>query len=76
MCLQSDRFWPELCELIGRPELAADDRFTNSRQRVFANRSACIAELDRTFGSQTLAQWQQTLAGFLPGVWSAAVTFR
>ncbi|OBI04246.1 formyl-CoA transferase [Mycolicibacter heraklionensis] len=73
VCLQSDRFWPELCELIGRPELAADERF-NSAPARFANRSACIAELDRTFGAQTLAQWQHALAGF-SGVWSAAVTF-
>lgn len=73
VCLQSDRFWPELCELVGRTDLAQDERFGNAAQR-FANRAACVAELDKVFGSRTLAEWKQLLAGF-SGVWSAAATF-
>src|SRR5665811_808449 len=26
-CLQAARYWPELCEIVGRPELATDERF-------------------------------------------------
>ncbi|MCV6963425.1 CoA transferase [Mycobacterium intermedium] len=73
VCLQSDRFWSELCELIGRPDLADDPRFGDAVAR-YVNRAACIAELDATFGSRTLAEWRDLLAGF-SGVWSAAATF-
>lgn len=73
VCLQSDRFWSELCVLIDRPELADDERFGNAARR-FANRSACIAELDETFGSRTLAEWRDVLREFT-GVWSPAATF-
>ncbi|PWQ83640.1 CoA transferase, partial [Enterococcus faecium] len=45
VCLQADRFWAELCELIGRPELAEDARFADSLSR-YVNRETCIAELD------------------------------
>ncbi len=73
VCLQSDRFWPELCELIGRPELAEDPRFRDAAAR-FVNCAACITELDETFGARPLQDWQKALSGF-SGVWSAAVTF-
>lgn len=73
VCLQSDRFWTELCELIGRPELADDERFVGATQR-FVNRGACITELDNTFGARSLDEWRQALVNF-SGVWSAAATF-
>lgn len=73
VCLQSDRFWAELCELIGRPELAYDERFVDATAR-FVNRVACTAELDATFGTRSLDDWRGILAGF-SGVWSAAATF-
>jgi crotonobetainyl-CoA:carnitine CoA-transferase CaiB-like acyl-CoA transferase len=73
VCLQSDRFWSELCELIGRPELADDERFRDATHR-FVNRVACTTELDKTFGARTLDEWRQALASF-SGVWSAAATF-
>lgn len=73
VCLQADRFWPELCELLNRPELAVDPRFRDAPSR-FANRAACIAELDRAFLARPLAEWRDVLAGF-SGVWSAAATF-
>lgn len=73
VCLQSDRYWAELCELVGRPELADDERFVDALQR-FINRAACVAELDKAFGTRTLAEWRSALAGF-SGVWSAAATF-
>ena len=73
VCLQADRFWAELCELIGRPELAEDARFADSLSR-YVNREACIAELDAAFGSRPLDYWRRVLSGF-SGVWSAAATF-
>lgn len=73
VCLQSDRFWVELCGLLGRDDLAADARFADAAQR-YNNRTACIAELDATFATRTLAEWQTALADF-SGVWSTAATF-
>ena len=73
VCLQADRFWAELCGLIGRFDLVTDERFTNAAAR-FANRRECVAELDDAFGSRTLAEWQDVLANF-GGVWSASSTF-
>lgn len=73
VCLQADRFWAELCELIGRPELADDERFADGMAR-YVNRAACIAELDSTFGARSMDEWKTALAGF-SGVWSAAATF-
>jgi crotonobetainyl-CoA:carnitine CoA-transferase CaiB-like acyl-CoA transferase len=26
-CLQAGQYWPAMCEVLGRPELATDDRF-------------------------------------------------
>jgi formyl-CoA transferase len=73
VCLQADRFWTELCKLIDRPELADDERFSDTMAR-YLNRAACIAELDKAFGARTMDEWKKVLAGF-SGVWSAAATF-
>jgi crotonobetainyl-CoA:carnitine CoA-transferase CaiB-like acyl-CoA transferase len=73
VCLQADRYWAELCALIGREDLAIDERFTDTARR-FANRTECVAELDTAFASRTLAEWQDVLANFT-GVWSASATF-
>ncbi|HWC33374.1 MAG TPA: CoA transferase [Mycobacteriales bacterium] len=73
VCLQSDRFWPELCGLLGRPELAADPRYADQVAR-YKNRRECIQELDTIFGAKTLEEWKKVLAGF-SGVWSAAQSF-
>jgi crotonobetainyl-CoA:carnitine CoA-transferase CaiB-like acyl-CoA transferase len=68
--LQADRHWPEFCTHIGRPDLAADERFSSAQARA-ANLAACMAELDDTFARHTLAQWQDKLAG-LSGAWAVA----
>jgi formyl-CoA transferase len=73
VCLQSDRFWPELCGLMGRPELADDPRYVDQVAR-YKNRRDCVEELDRIFVAKTLVEWKQILAGF-SGVWSAAASF-
>ena len=70
VCLQADRHWTELCEVIGRADLAADERFTDLAGRA-ANAEACVAELERTFRTKTLREWREQLAGFT-GVWAPA----
>ena len=39
--MQADRYWPAVCAAIGRPELAADERFANMRVRA-GNAGECI----------------------------------
>lgn len=59
--LQGDRYWADLCELLGRPDLAADPRFADMAARR-ENRQACSAELDAEFGRRTLAQCKELLS--------------
>jgi crotonobetainyl-CoA:carnitine CoA-transferase CaiB-like acyl-CoA transferase len=60
--LQPDRYWAELCQLMGRDDLAADPRFADIRARG-ENRVACIEELDAEFASRTFEEWKALLAG-------------
>jgi crotonobetainyl-CoA:carnitine CoA-transferase CaiB-like acyl-CoA transferase len=60
--LQPDRYWAELCRLIGRDDLAADPRFADIRARG-ENRAACLAELDAEFGRRTFEEWKELLSG-------------
>ena len=46
--LQPDRYWPDFCRIIGRPELLEDARFADMAARR-DNAAACINELDREF---------------------------
>ena len=72
VCLQADRYWAELCGLIGRPDLIDDERFADMGARA-ANAAACVAELDATFGSRTFDEWRKVLDGFT-GVWAPAIS--
>ena len=68
MLLQSDRFWPDLCEHVGRPDLIDDPRFADAGAR-FTNHRELIETLDDVFGSRTLAEWVEALQT-LKGVWA------
>lgn len=70
--LQSDRYWIEFCERIGRPDLAIDERYLDSNARS-VNRVACVKELDEHFGSRPLAHWREVLHG-MSGPWCAMQT--
>jgi crotonobetainyl-CoA:carnitine CoA-transferase CaiB-like acyl-CoA transferase len=72
--LQPDRFWPDLCTRLGRPDLIADPRFADGRAR-FENRAAAIRELDAVFAGATLAEWRARLAD-AEGVWAPMQTAR
>ena len=72
VCLQSDRYWDELCALIDRKDLAADQRFAGMALRA-QNAVACVEQLAATFKQKTLAEWQEALATFT-GVWSPVMT--
>jgi crotonobetainyl-CoA:carnitine CoA-transferase CaiB-like acyl-CoA transferase len=68
MMLQSDRFWPDFCTHIGRPDLIDDPRFANGGSR-YANSKECIQILDEVFASRSYTQWKEALAT-LSGVWA------
>jgi crotonobetainyl-CoA:carnitine CoA-transferase CaiB-like acyl-CoA transferase len=70
--LQPDRFWPDLCTHLGRPDMVTDPRFESGMAR-FQNREACVAELDAVFGSRSLAEWRERLAT-VEGVWAPMQT--
>src|SRR6516225_775918 len=59
--LQPDRYWPDFCRVIGRPDLAADARFADHVSRR-ENAEACVAELDREFATRTFEEWKTVLA--------------
>lgn len=67
MMLQSDRFFPEVMRLIGRPDLVHDKRFADGASR-YANRVDLIAMMDEAFSTHTLAQWREILDP-LTGAW-------
>lgn len=71
--LQGDRFWAELCQVIDRPDLLADERFASQASR-YEHRRELVGQLDATFGSRPLAEWREKLATF-SGVWAPLQTF-
>jgi crotonobetainyl-CoA:carnitine CoA-transferase CaiB-like acyl-CoA transferase len=67
-CLQPAKYWPPLCETIGRPELATDPQFADY-QSLMANSDAAVGILTEVFASATLAEWRERLSGFI-GQWA------
>jgi crotonobetainyl-CoA:carnitine CoA-transferase CaiB-like acyl-CoA transferase len=65
--LQTDWAWPELCDRIGRPDLAADTRFS-THDGLMAHSSLVTAALDDVFRTATLTEWQTRLHN-TRGVW-------
>jgi crotonobetainyl-CoA:carnitine CoA-transferase CaiB-like acyl-CoA transferase len=68
MLLQSDKYWADLVQRLGVPDMATDPRFHDAAARA-QNTTDCVARLDAAFGAQPLAHWTQALADF-DGVWS------
>ena len=58
--LQPDRYWAQFCRVVGRPELATDERFVDLRVRA-ANAGAAIEILDEVFAGKPLAEWLRLL---------------
>ena len=58
-CL-SNRFWPPLCEAIGRPDLIDRPEYRTNAQRV-ANRAPLIAMLSELFLTQDTDHWVSEL---------------
>ncbi len=58
--LQPDRYWADFCAALGRPELAADERFADISTRS-ANAGAAIEILDEIFASKPRDEWMKLL---------------
>ena len=68
MLLQADKYWEDLIQRLGRPDLGADERFSTSEARA-QNAEVCIDVLDDIFASQALSHWKTVLEDF-EGVWT------
>lgn len=66
--LEADRYWPDFCTVVGRPELIADPRFVDMAARK-ENARACVEILDALFATRDYAEWCQILSK-AKGVWS------
>ena len=64
MC-NKEKFWPALCEEIGRPEWADDPRFRRFSNRL-ENRDLISELLDEVLKEKTTAEWMQRFAGKVP----------
>jgi crotonobetainyl-CoA:carnitine CoA-transferase CaiB-like acyl-CoA transferase len=67
-CLQAGKYWPPLCGVIGRPELAVDPRFADHAS-ILANSREAADVLTDVFASATLAEWRERLTSF-SGQWA------
>ena len=56
----NDRLFERTCEVIGRPELASDERFLTNADRV-RNREALIPILSEAFTARTVDEWVEAL---------------
>ena len=54
--IQADRYWANLCHVLGVPDAATDERFATMRDRMM-NAGDCVALLDATFATKPRAEW-------------------
>jgi succinate---hydroxymethylglutarate CoA-transferase len=64
MC-NKEKFWPVFCDMIGRPDLAADSHFRSFKDRL-ANREKLTVLLDEALSGRTTAEWLEHFAGRVP----------
>ena len=70
--MEGDRYWPDVCNLIGRPELIDDPRFIDMPARK-ANARACVELLDSVFAARDYAEWCNILSA-AKGAWAPMQT--
>ena len=70
--LQADRYWPDLCAHLERPDLLEDPRFKDAAAR-YEHRQECIQVLREVFRTRTYDEWRERLRT-LEGVWAPLQT--
>ncbi|MDH3707139.1 MAG: CoA transferase [Acidimicrobiia bacterium] len=71
-CLQAARYWAELCALVGRAELATDERFADAAA-LMDNAPEAATILGEVFTGRTLDEWRTVLEEF-SGQWTVVQT--
>ena len=64
MC-NKEKFWPVLCDSIGRPEWRDREDYKDFKARL-ANRDRLTIELDAALSARTTAEWIELFAGSVP----------
>lgn len=67
--LQPGRYWPEFCEVVGRPDLAADERF-NTTEKIMKNAAEAAEYVAEIMASRTYEEWLKAFDG-MRGQWAA-----
>ncbi|MFD7205490.1 CaiB/BaiF CoA transferase family protein [Streptomyces sp. NPDC059893] len=67
--LQPGRYWPEFCRLVGREDLASDDRF-DTTEKIMANAAEAAELVAGIIGERLFAEWTEILARG-EGPWAA-----
>ena len=67
-CLQAGKYWPPLCDAIGRQELVTDARFADHAS-LMAHAIEAAEVLAEAFAQATLDEWRERLASFV-GQWA------
>ncbi|MEX2268187.1 MAG: CoA transferase [Acidimicrobiia bacterium] len=70
--LQADRYFPDLCAHLERPDLLEDPRFKDAAAR-YEHREECIKVLRDVFRTKTYDEWCERLQT-LEGVWAPLQT--
>jgi crotonobetainyl-CoA:carnitine CoA-transferase CaiB-like acyl-CoA transferase len=58
-----DHHFKRLCDAVGRPDLAEDERYKTRRER-YANRAQLLPILEAIFATRTVSAWTDILNGF------------
>ncbi|GAA4491739.1 CoA transferase [Rhodococcus olei] len=56
-----ERYWPQFCTVLGRPDLLTDARFATRQQRQAA-KSELFAELDSAFLQRNRSEWLEIMS--------------
>ena len=64
MC-NKEKFWPALCDAIGKPEWSRRPDYKDFKARL-ANRAELTTELDAALSTRTTAEWIELFAGKVP----------
>ena len=64
MC-NKEKFWPALCDAIGKPAWGQDPRYARFANRL-EHRDELTGMLDEVLSTRTTAQWMEVFAGIVP----------
>jgi crotonobetainyl-CoA:carnitine CoA-transferase CaiB-like acyl-CoA transferase len=67
--LQPGKYWPEFCKVVGRADLAADERF-NTTEKIMANAAEAAGIVAEIIASRTYGEWLEKFEG-MEGQWAA-----